>query len=58
MMLTLFVGRQDPFSMMRALETLADVAVREERWEEARRGFSKVAQPVRGSTMRRGGGRR
>lgn len=58
MMLTLFVGRQDPFSMISALETLADVAVREERWEEARRGFSKVAQPVRGSTMRRGGGRR
>ena len=58
MMLTLFVGRQDPFSMMRALETLADVAVREERWKEARTGFSKVAQPVRGSTMRRGGGRR
>lgn len=38
--------------------TLADIAVREERWEEARRGFSKVAQPVRGSTMKRGDGRR
>ena len=38
--------------------TLADVAVRGERGEEARRGFSKVAQPARGSTMRRGGGRR
>lgn len=34
--------------------TLADIAVREERWEEARRGFSKVVQPVRGSTMEEG----